>query len=357
MIKTTTVDIIKWPDDELEFLGRCPVCGSKRRHMLYEDLHDRLFGAPGCWTLYRCASCASGYLDPRPTQDSIGKAYACYATHDEPDPIQDHAHAPSMKRLRAVIRNSYLNRRYGYRMQPTVPWGFIVMYLLPPPLRMEWDHYARHLPRPKPGHNRLLDVGCGNGEFLLRARQAGWEVAGLDFDPKAAAIAFKHGLDVWVGDFRKAPYRDGSFDAITSHQVIEHVHTPSDFIARLAAWLKPGGTLWLGTPNFASLGRSIFGVDWRHLHPPQHLILLSPKALLGLLHDNGLSARLYRRGFFETHMLAETLALRNGACTFDEVIACKPGYVRPILGGMLDLVAWIWPKLGSDIVAVGRKAA
>lgn len=311
-------DVSHWPEKELEYLGRCPVCGSSEREKVFEELHDRLFRAPGYWTLYRCEECKSGYLDPRPTSDAIKKVYARYSTHE----IDNLCNRPQtfLRRLRVSIRNGYLNRRYSYKLQPAVPWGYAVMFMLPPPLKMEWDWYARHLPRPEPGRNRLLDVGCGNGEFLLRARQAGWIVKGVDLDPKAVALARRRGLEVWCGDYRQTPICEATFDAITSSQVIEHLHDPSDFVARLSSWLKPGGTLWINTPNFCSLGRRMFGKDWKPLHPPQHLTLLSTEALCKLYQDNGLVPQMRRRGFHETHVMGESLALRHGAETRQEIL-------------------------------------
>jgi len=342
-----------WPENELEYLGHCPVCGSPQRKKLLEALYDRFFNAPGYWTLYYCEECKSGYLDPRPTPEAIGKAYARYSTHDVDNP--PNCPQTYLRRLRMSTRNGYLNRRYGYKAEPAVPWGCAVMFLLPPPLRLEWDWYARHLPRPEPGRNRLLDVGCGNGEFLLRAQQAGWEVEGLDFDPKAVALARQRGLRVWCAEYRQAPFSEATFDAITSSQVIEHVHNPSDFVARLSSWLKPGGTIWINTPNFSSLGRRVFDKDWKPLHPPQHLVLLSFEALCQLYKNNGLRARVHRRGFHETHVLAQSLALRHGAQTYEEILALKRKFKRPILGAAFETVAWLWPRMVSDIVVIGHK--
>ncbi|MHB8570738.1 MAG: hypothetical protein ACYC97_11150, partial [Metallibacterium sp.] len=71
-----------WPQADLEFVPHCPVCGCAERRLLYKGLTDRVFCvADGAWDLYRCAQCASGYLDPRPTPESIGRAYAGYYTH------------------------------------------------------------------------------------------------------------------------------------------------------------------------------------------------------------------------------------------------------------------------------------
>src|SRR2546429_421611 len=60
----------------------CYVCGG-RGTLLYEDLNDRLFGAPGVWNVKRCPNPACGllWLDPMPDEEDIGKAYAEYYTH------------------------------------------------------------------------------------------------------------------------------------------------------------------------------------------------------------------------------------------------------------------------------------
>ena len=306
-----------WPADGLEYLGKCPICGACGRQCLYTGLRDRLFDAPGYWTVYRCDGCGCGYLDPRPNEETVHLAYVNYQTHVA-DPEILPTDAGLAKRIRVAVRNGYLNRKYGYRLTPTVWWGYWAMYLLPPPLRLEWDHYARHLPRPEPTRSRLLDVGCGNGAFLARARQAGWHVQGLEFDPHAAELALARGIDVWIGKYNQAPFPPESFDAITSEQVIEHVHDPFNFVSYLVSWLRPGGRLWIGTPNFDSTVSRLYGADWRGLHPPQHLAVLNAKALLDLVRHCGLTGRVLKRGYYESYSIASSEALRRGQ-TGDEV--------------------------------------
>lgn len=343
-----------WPEDALETLGHCPICGETKRDRLYDDLTDRLFNTPGRWTMYRCKSCQSGYLDPRPNELSIGLAYENYITH-EPEQIKDIDNTNIIKRIIILIRNSYLNRKYGYKFEPSAPWGYFVMYMLPPPLRYEWDHYARHLPFPLVGKNRILDVGCGNGSFLIRVRQLGWQVNGLEFDMKAASLAKSQGIDVWVGDYRNAPFKANSFDAITCHQVIEHVHDVPAFIAHLSSWLKPDGRLWLGTPNINSFARKYFGVHWRGLHPPHHITILSPKTLLKLLNDYGLKGSLINRGFYETHIVSESDSLRHGIVGQDNITRHKKTMHHPLRNFLFELWSWLNPKQGSDLVIIAYK--
>jgi 2-polyprenyl-3-methyl-5-hydroxy-6-metoxy-1,4-benzoquinol methylase len=77
------------------------------------------------------------------------------------------------------------------------------------------------------------------------------------------------------------------FDVITLSHVIEHVHDVGGTLRACHRLLKPGGRLWLETPNVAALGHKVFGVNWRGLEAPRHLVLFSAPALKQLLQDAG----------------------------------------------------------------------
>ena len=231
------------------------------------------------------------------------------------------------------------------------------MHLLPPPLRLEWDHYARHLPRPQPGHDRLLDVGCGNGGFLARARQAGWKVYGTDFDPEAASIARAQDIDVWVGDYREASFEEESFDLVTTHQVIEHVYLPHDFIRSIHRWLKPGGMMWLGTPNLECRIHTRFGRYYENLHPPQHLQVFSINAICELIEEAGFAyIKTLRRGFFEYHQTIGSIAISQGLSGRDVFKGLiHPSILERCLCFSYELLSWLDPARGSDIVITAYK--
>ena len=107
-----------WPEDGLETVSRCPVCGGSRRQLVHADLRDRVFRcAPGKWYLQECGDCGSAYLDPRPTPATIGLAYKVYCTH-APTGGVEYATASRWRRYRIAQRNGYLNRHYGYQLRP-----------------------------------------------------------------------------------------------------------------------------------------------------------------------------------------------------------------------------------------------
>jgi 2-polyprenyl-3-methyl-5-hydroxy-6-metoxy-1,4-benzoquinol methylase len=272
-----------WPAHGLEDLGRCPVCGVAERVTLHEGLTDRAFGvAPGRWSMRRCLGCGSGYLDPRPSPGTIELAYRSYHTHA----------APSLERPRGrlvrtgdALVSGYANARLGYARRPALAAGRLVVPLVPG--GPGWAFRGvRCLPRIAGG--RLLDVGCGNGQFLLEMRPDGWEVRGIDPDPAAVAFARDAGLDVTEDTLESARLAPGSFDAITLSHVIEHVHDPPETLRACLDLLRPGGLLWIATPNLLAGGHRRFGPDWFPLDPPRHLTLFTRASLHAALERAGL---------------------------------------------------------------------
>ena len=274
-IDTIDTDSSTWPSQGLETLGICPVCGHAGREPLLTGLRDLVFGiSPGTWTLWRCPACGAGYLDPRPDRATIGQAYAGYYTQ-EAEPTPGRVSAARTRRLAG--RNAYLNQRWGYALAPALTGPV----RLSPLQQRRADRVVRSLPAPRAGE-RLLDVGCGNGAWLDLMRAGGWEVWGVEPDAQSAARAAELGLSI-VPDLLAAPFADQSFDAITMNHVIEHLHDPVAALARCQALLKPGGRLWVATPNLDALGRVRFGPAWRGLETPRHLVLYTAPSLRGIL--------------------------------------------------------------------------
>lgn len=277
--------IHEWPAEGLERVESCPVCGGDQRNQLYTGLTDRVFRcAPGRWSLYQCKNCLCAYLDPRPTLSTIGLAYSSYFTHEKSS--QDQLEHLSMsRRIRRILANGYRNHRLGTRLRPTSRLGIVAAMLLPDQ-RGVLEAEVRHIPRASPGM-RLLDVGCGNGEFLALARSAGWDVVGVEPDPKAVEVAHSRGLDVRQGSLDVFNNDMESFDGITLSHVIEHVHQPLTVLRKCYSMLKPGGWIWLDTPNLGAQGHQRFRSDWRDLDPPRHLVLFTRTSLIKALEQVG----------------------------------------------------------------------
>jgi SAM-dependent methyltransferase len=281
--ESTSVD--GWPAHDLEWLEACPVCAGSQRQVLFSGLRDFAFAAaPGEWTMWRCA-CGTAYLDPRPTLSSIGAAYSRYYTH-----VSEHGHGQVgggnlAQRATSALKNDYLNRNFDYRL-PAVPFGALVVGQISRS-RRALEHSIRHLPAPSSQSMRLLDAGCGNGEFLDVAARLGFAPVGLDPDPKAVEAGGRAGLDIRAGILPGSGLEPGSFDHVTLKDVLEHLHQPVQALREVWSLLKPSGRIWISQPNLGAIGFSEFGPYWRGLEPPRHLTLTDVDGMHSLLQKAG----------------------------------------------------------------------
>ena len=103
---------------------------------------------------------------------------------------------------------------------------------------------------------RILDVGCGDGNFSMLIGEAckAKEVYGIEISEKGVEMARKNGvkcyqLDVDEEDF---PFKDNFFDAVFAGEIIEHLYDTDHFLDEVYRVLKADGILVLTTPNLAS---------------------------------------------------------------------------------------------------------
>lgn len=102
------------------------------------------------------------------------------------------------------------------------------------------------------GGKRVLDAGCGEGWATRTLAASAKAVVGADYHAESIATATRQWQDPKL-KFRVVDLAvtepDDAFDVVLSFQVIEHIPDDLDFVAKLAKWLRPGGTLMMTTPN------------------------------------------------------------------------------------------------------------
>ncbi|MEK7124310.1 MAG: class I SAM-dependent methyltransferase [Patescibacteria group bacterium] len=134
---------------------------------------------------------------------------------------------------------------------------------------------------------KILDLGCGAGEFIYELSKKGFDVFGIDFDGKAIEIAKERfGLknvsaDSFENFFKKSNSK--KFDVITFFEVLEHLDNHREFIENLKKVLKPGGRMALSTPS-----RERVLANWNKWDfPPHHFTRWNKKSIENIFSKNG----------------------------------------------------------------------
>jgi 2-polyprenyl-3-methyl-5-hydroxy-6-metoxy-1,4-benzoquinol methylase len=209
----------------------CPLCEAANARVVLLTTKRSPTGEP--YRMVECSVCRLRFTRPLPTVAELGELYGheYYGTSSPP--------LLSWDRLRLVLHRHVIGQRH------------------------------RALLDRRPG--RILDVGCGDGDFLMSLKRRGWEVYGTEFSAAACALAQEKGIAVRQGDLLGAGFPAGFFDVVTFWHVLEHVPAPPAEMAEVRRILREDGLLVVEVPNSASPTLRICGEDWFPLGMPGHL--------------------------------------------------------------------------------------
>lgn len=215
---------------------KCPFCTSSSKNPREITTYTK-------YSYLVCDNCGGGILTPTPTKKELASLYS--------DKSYYKALAENKK---SKLINALLNLKVNK-------------------LPYEWV-----LSRIK--GKSVLDVGPGNGEFLLALKNGGYKVQGVDISRVAAAATNERiGKDVVkVGEFPKVKFRE-KFDIISFWHVLEHVDSPVAYLKKAASLLSKNGVVVGEVPNFDSVALQRLGKDYNWIMVPEHGLYFSQVAL------------------------------------------------------------------------------
>ena len=137
------------------------------------------------------------------------------------------------------------------------------------------------------GEGRLLDIGCGTGDFLKTCSTSGWSVTGIEPNRKARTLAEqKIESDRIYSSLQELSDSDTEgYDVITMWHVLEHLPDLYEQIARIKSLLNPQGSLIVAVPNFNSSDALHYGAHWAAYDVPRHLWHFSRSSIKGIFSD------------------------------------------------------------------------
>jgi SAM-dependent methyltransferase len=216
---------------------------------LIRDIEDYEYGVPWQSQLWACARCGLVVQEPRIAPADLSKLY----------PPTYRAHSGD-SRARGV---------YGWLK------GVLA--------RREAGLLARRVPP----HGRIIEVGCGNGNFLSVLHEIRPDIALAGVDIADVGIADLPGFTFYHGQLEEVEIEPQSFDAIYCSNLIEHVPDPLTFLKKCREALKPGGVIVGITPNHLSLDRFVFGRYWAGYHYPRHTFVFNHRNIRVVLENAG----------------------------------------------------------------------
>jgi 2-polyprenyl-3-methyl-5-hydroxy-6-metoxy-1,4-benzoquinol methylase len=263
----------------------CPAC--------YEISREAAIERYGKYERFSCGSCGLEYWEPREMPD---------------------AH--------------WYERMYGGRDENLLP--------------LEPGHKCFLADRLAPRGGTLLDIGCGTGNLLAAARDAGYSVTGIELDRNAARFAkerlgLERILPLTISEFA-AQYPEEQFDVVTLFEVLEHQAAPLEFLQEVKARVRRGGLIALSVPNRE---RWLIGPDVLD-YPPNHFLRWNAAAIKKFLNAQGfevLSLREQPAGITHTaqmiHMTLRTGISRTAAgqtsASFRDVMQMAPDQAEAVL--------------------------
>lgn len=171
---------------------------------------------------------------------------------------------------------------------------------------------ARKVSKLLPQGGAVLDMGCGNGYFLMSLLKYGtYRLYGSELDGKSAqrASQFKE-INLTTQKLTAKSFQAGTFDVITLFHVFEHLTEPKEMLSQIIRFLKTDGHLVVSFPNIGSFQSRLFKGNWLHLDPPRHLFFFEMDHFeqlmkfhhFELIHKNTFSAEQNPYGFIQSFL-------------------------------------------------------
>jgi SAM-dependent methyltransferase len=302
--------------------GHCAVCGEVPVELHLEARTDRIPQVyritdeehATCWDLWRCSRCGLIFSDWRLTHAELESLYR--RMQDQLYDREDHCRRLTFQRGLALIEQHHH--------------------------RPDSDDSTLGSGRPL---GRLLDVGCATGIFLDEAAARGWAPAGVDLSHWAVRQARERGLqNVYECDLYALP-PSGPFDCITMLDYIEHDPHPGRLVERVSQLLRPGGLLYITSPDISGLAARLLGSRWWGINP-LHLYYFSRQCICRLLENHGFEvvvARSYTRvftlGYWASRLEHFHPSLGRGGAAIFRALGLAGIRIPLNLGDMMEVLA------------------
>ena len=253
-------------------ISNCPICNNKNILFVFKQ-NDKNLNINGEFSAYNCQNCKCIFLNPRPSFKELSKYYSSDKYYS-----LSKVNLSAKTKLKIRLYEIYFNKEKNN----------LLLKLFFSPLKF----IVRGTELIKNG--KVLDVGCGSGQFLYEMRELGMQPYGVEPGEFDRASNEKYKLNIKNCELIYAKYQANFFDVITMNHVLEHVPNPKETLLEIKRILKKNGKFIIGVPNTNSLAYKLFRKNWHQLDVPRHLIDYSASNLTYLLKKTGFKIKKVR---------------------------------------------------------------
>lgn len=234
----------------MKYIKYCPVCGSEsfECHIKTKDFSV----SKEDFSIVKCSECNFHFTNPRPSDKELGKYY-----------ISDHY----------ISHNNTRNNLFEKTYQ-------IVRMIS---IQIKYNLVSKFFNK-----GRVLDIGCGTGDFLQKCNEKKWVTKGIEPSEIARTQAIKnYNLD--VDEDTNLKKLKGEYDIITMWHVLEHVTELNNTVSELKRLLSIDGKAVIAVPNLESFDSSYYKKYWAAYDLPIHLYHFSKESIIKLFENHGFS--------------------------------------------------------------------
>ena len=241
-------------------MNSCPICTTE---MKFKFVTKDYLVTGESFDIVECEACSIRTTTPFPDKKIIGNYYSSddYISHDD--------------KVSGIFDSIY---------------GLVRTYQLNKKKKLIGKYFNK-------SNGKILDIGCGAGDFLQYMKENHWNINGVDTSNKARKIANKK-LNIKVMDPKDWINNKEKYDVITCWHSLEHVHEPWVYLDKIKKSLTLDGFLIVALPNYQSTDAKIYKEFWAAYDTPRHLYHFTIKSMNKTINPHGLNIEsIYRMNF------------------------------------------------------------